>query len=70
MALYDGGGRLVGVDMQNAFLESGERKMFTFDFNGISEIADVKLFVWEHGKMMPLGAGGVITEEEHPEDRG
>ncbi len=65
MALYDGGGRLVGVNTQNAFLENGEKKIFTFDFTDVPEIADVRLFVWEHGKMMPLGVAGVIEEEQN-----
>lgn len=63
MALYDGGGRLIGVNMQNVFLESGEKKIFTFDFADVPEIADVKLFVWEHGKMTPLGMTAIATYE-------
>ena len=66
MALYDGDGKLIGVNMQNAFLESGEKKMFTFDFTDVSEMADARLFVWEHGKMAPLGAVGTTTENKNP----
>ncbi len=56
MALYDGSGRFIDADMQNAHLESGSKTPFSFSFAGVKEIAGVKLFVWKHGEgeMMPL----------------
>ncbi len=53
-AVYDGDGRLMGVDKQNALLVSGEKKVFTFGFDNVSGAADIKLFVWKHNEMTPL----------------
>ena len=62
MAIYDGDGVLIGVDVQNVFINSGEKLSLAFSFENAPTAAEAKLFVWEHDKLTPLCDPVIFTE--------
>ncbi len=62
MALYDSNGVMIDVDVQNAFINSGEKLSLAFSFESAPTAAEAKLFVWEHDKLTPLCAPVIFTE--------
>ncbi len=62
MALYDGDGVLIGADMQNVFINSGEKISLAFSFENAPTAAEARLFVWEHDKLTPLCDPVIFTE--------
>ncbi len=62
MALYDSDGVMIDADVQNAFINSGEKLSLAFSFENAPTAAEAKLFVWEHDKMIPLCNPVIFTE--------
>ncbi len=62
MAIYDSDGVLIGADVQNVFINSGEKLSLAFSFENAPTAAEAKLFVWEHDKLTPLCDPVIFTE--------
>ncbi len=62
MAIYDGDGVLIDADVQNVFINSGEKLSLAFSFENAPTAAEAKLFVWEHDKLTPLCDPVIFTE--------